>query len=115
MQVQRYTLKVGNMAKPQDFVLYPYSGGDTIYLQSEKRWITANLRTGDGQINNKNKNYPNSGDLLCNAIAIKLPDATLKEIQGLLWHNDGKNGALKSNGVTLLTWTNKELFSNPGK
>lgn len=107
MKVKHVTLKVGNMAKPQEFILYPYSGGDTIHLQSDKRWITANLRTGQGQVNNKSKNYPNSTDLLLNAINIDLPTEIVTELQGYLWHNKGRDG----NIAGVLHYENKELFS----
>jgi hypothetical protein len=99
-----YSIKVGNMAKAQEFTLYPYKGGDTIDLQSDKRWITANLHTGEGRINNKNVNHPTSYHLFNNPIAIKLPEDILKQIQAFLWHNDGQQGELKQGGVTLLTW-----------
>jgi hypothetical protein len=107
MNTKHVALKVGNMKKEQSFILYPYSGGDTIYLQSDKRWITVNLRTGKGHINDKNKNYPRSTDLIFNAIEIELPETIKTELQGHLWHNKGKDGNIS--GVVF--FENKELFS----
>lgn len=104
-----YSIKVGNMAKPQDFTLYPYRGGDTIDLQSNKRWITANINTGEGLINRKNENHATSYHLYDKPIAIKLPEDILKQIQDFLKGNDGKQGELKQNGTTLLTWDIKKL------
>jgi hypothetical protein len=99
-------LKLANMRKEQDFTIYPYKGGDTIYLQSDKRWITANLRTGAAKINNKNKDYATSMDLLFNAIDTQLPAEAVTALQGFLWHNEGKNG-----GCSVIQWENKELFA----
>jgi len=96
------------MAKPQEFVLYPYSGGDMIDLQSDKRFIIANLRTGEGKINNKNKNYPTRWDIAAgNYINITLPEEVKTDLQAHLWHNDGKQGNI--NGVC--SFENKKLFS----
>ena len=107
MNTKHVTLKVANMRKEQSFILYPYSGGDLIFLQSDKRWITANLRTGEGKINDRNKNYPNRYDLIFNALDIKLPDEIKTELQAYLWHNNGEDGNI--NGV--VSFENKELFS----
>lgn len=107
------TLKIGNMAKPQSFTMYPYDGGETIDLQSEKRWITANLRTGEGLINRKNESHPTSYHLapVLNPIKITLPENIIKDIQVYLLKNGGKNREIKHGGVTILTYENKELFS----
>jgi len=107
MSAKYITLKVGNMKKEQSFILYPYKGGDTIYLQSDKRWITANLRTGEGKINAKNCEYANQMKMLMNPLDIQLPAEALTELQGFLWNNEGKYGNV--NGV--LKFEMKELFS----
>ncbi len=107
MNTKHITLKVGNMAKPQEFILYPYNGGEYISLQSDKRFIQVNLRTGIGYMNAKNCNYPNGAKLVLDPLAIQLPAEALKEIQGYLWHNEGKDGDV--NGI--MSFENKELFS----
>lgn len=107
MNTKHVIFKVANMRKEQEFILYPYSGGDTIYLQSDKRWITANLRTGKGLINDKNKNYPRQTDLIFNAIEIELPEEVKTDLQGYLWHNNGKDGNISG----VVSFENKELFS----
>jgi len=108
--MREINLKVGNMSKPQSFTLYPYAGGETIDLQSDKRWITANLKTGEGKINNKNERHPTSYHLAVKPISIKLPDEILKQIKEYLLKNDGRQGELKRDGVTLLSWENKKFI-----
>jgi hypothetical protein len=103
------TLQVANMRKPQEFILYPYDGGDTINLQSDKRFAQVNLRTGKGIINRQNKDYANSITLMMTPVPFELPEAVKTEIQGYLWRNNGKDGNI--GGV--IHYENKELFSEP--
>lgn len=109
MNTKNVNLKVGNMRTEQEFILYPYDGGDTINLQSDQRWITANLRTGEGQINDRKKYKGHAGyfSLAFGHIDIKLPDNIITELQAYLWKNEGKTGNIS--GVML--FENKELFS----
>lgn len=107
MNTKHINLKVGNMKKEQSFILYPYDGGDTILLQSDKRFIRANLRTGAGFINAKGCEYANSIALQMNPLAIQLPQDALTELQGYLWHNKGRNGDM----CGVVSFENKELFS----
>lgn len=104
----QYTLKVANMKKPQEFTLYPYNGGDDIQLQSDKRFIQANLRTGEAYINKFSQNYANSLSLILAPLKFTLPDDIKLKIQSYLWHNEGKQGNIGS----VLFFDNKELFSN---
>ena len=103
----QYTLKVANMKKAQKFTLYPYNGGYEIHLQSNKRFIQANLRTGEAYINKFSQNYANSLSLILNPLKFELPEEIKLKIQSYLWHNEGKNGSI--GGV--LFFENKELFS----
>lgn len=96
------------MRKEQDFILYPYTGGDLINLQSNKRFIQANLRTGEALINGDNRNYANSMSIVLNPVRCQLPDDIKTAIQSYLWHNKGKDGDI--NGF--LSYENKELFIN---
>jgi hypothetical protein len=96
------------MKKEQEFTLYPYDGGDYIYLQSDKRFSRFNLRTGDGFINATNRNYANSIYLQMEPLKCQLPEDIKTSIQAKLWHNAGKEGNI--GGV--LFFENKELFSN---
>ena len=103
-----YSFKVANMKKEQEFTLYPYSGGDTILLQSDKRFMRANLRTGAAIINATNRNYANSIHLAMEPLKCQLPDDIKTKIQGFLWHNDGKEGNISG----IMFFENKTLFSN---
>lgn len=103
-----YTFKAGNMKKDQEFTLYPYDGGDYIYLQSDKRFCRVNLRTGIGVMNAKNENYANSIKMQLNPLPFTLPEDIKLKIQGYLWRNEGREGNIK--GVVF--FENKPLFSN---
>lgn len=107
MNTKHVTLKVGNMKKAQSFILYPYSGGNTIYLQSDKRFARVNLRTGEGVIDSKNHNYPNSVTLAISNLPFQLPEDIKTGLQGYLWHNTGKDGNISG----VVSFENKELFS----
>lgn len=102
-----YSIKVANMKKAQDFTLYPYSGGDIIFLQSDKRFAKFNLITGKGIINATNRNYANSIYLQMEPIKCQLPEDIKIQIQSYLWHNNGKDGNI--NGI--VSYENKPLFS----
>lgn len=102
-----YTFKIANMRTPQEFTLYPYDGGDFIYLQSDKRFSRFNLRTGEGFINAKNRNYANSIHLQMEPIKCSLPQDIKTKIQGFLWHNEGKDGNIGN----IIHFENKPLFS----
>lgn len=85
-----FTLKLGNMRKAQDFVIYPYDGSDYILLQSDNRITRVNIRTGDGIMNAKHQ--PNGAyghHLNFSTVPVKLSEAEVKEIQGYLWKNSG--------------------------
>ena len=102
-----YTFKTANMKKEQSFTLYPYTGGDYIYLQSDKRFSRFNLRTGEGVINATNRNYSNSIHLQMEPLKATLPEDIKLAIQAHLWHNNGKDGNI--GGV--MSFENKQLFS----
>jgi len=105
--MKNYKFKVANMKKEQDFTLYPYSGGDFIYLQSDKRFARVNLRSGEGFINGTNKNYANSISLQINPVKFQLPEDIKISIQSFLWGNDGKDGNISG----ICFFENKPLFS----
>jgi hypothetical protein len=104
----RYSFKVANMRKEQDFILYPYSGGDEIVLQSNQRIARVNLRTGEGIINSKNKNYSCFADLVLNPLKMNLPEHIKTSIQSRLWHNNGKTESVAGGAVII---EHKPLFS----
>lgn len=95
------------MRNEQDFILYPYTGGDTILLQSDKRFARINLRTGEGIISAKNEQYANSQKLAFSNLPCTLPETVKTAIQEYLWHNNGKDG----NVAGVMSYANKPLFS----
>lgn len=102
-----YTFKAANMKKEQSFTLYPYDGGDYIYLQSDKRFCRVNLRSGIGIMNGKNENYANSIKMQLNPVPFTLPEDIKLKIQDYLWHNEGKDGNIRG----VVHFENKPLFS----
>ncbi|MCK5616342.1 hypothetical protein KAR91_81525 [Candidatus Pacearchaeota archaeon] len=53
------TFKVGNMRKPQSFVVYPYKIGDvSIKIQSDKSCGFFNRKNGKGIMNFKSDKFP---------------------------------------------------------
>lgn len=102
---KRFDFKVANMRNEQDFVIYPYNGGDIVNLQSDKRFIQLNIRTGEGIINSKNDNYANSIKLAISPLPFKMPENVLTDIKAYLWDNSG----IQSTSV--LSIENKELYS----
>lgn len=103
-----FEFKTGNMAKPQRFILYPYTGGDIVNLQSDKRFMQANIRTGSAIMNGKNKTYANSVSIIADPLPCTLPEDIKTAIQAHLWHNEGEPGNL----LNTVHYDNKELFSN---
>lgn len=99
-------LKVANMRKQQEFILYPYKGGDIIHLQSDKRFIELNLRTGKAVINKKNTNYANMIAVQCNPLHFDFPNDELTEIKQYLWNKNGQKG-----GNSIVEYDNKPLYS----
>ena len=98
-------LKVANMRKPDSFILYPYSGGDYLRLQSGKRFIRLNLRTGVGLINRKGKDYANSLAISLDPLPFQMPEEVVLAIKGHLWNSSGMNGN------EVLRYENMELYS----
>ena len=99
-------LKVANMRNEQNFTIYPYNGGDTITVQSDKRIAVINLKNGIGAINSKNEqggayfHHLNFG-----LIKFKIEDELKTALQEMLWNNSGEEGG------KVVKWENKELFS----
>lgn len=100
-------LQVGNMRKAQEFVHYPYDGTEFLNLQSDKRWIKLNIKTGHGEVTNKN-GQNTSWHMMNGTINFQLDETQLLKIQAIYIINDGENGKSKCN---TLTWTNEKLFS----
>jgi hypothetical protein len=56
--VNHVTAKLGNMRKPQEFVIYPPSDKDNIIVQSDKSIGAFNIKTGEGVLNTKGCYFP---------------------------------------------------------
>lgn len=94
-------LKVANMRDEQSFVLYPYTGGDHLLLQSSKRMIELNLRNGWFRINSRNEQAgARSYHLAMGSITGQMPDAALEAIREHLKRSAGMQGN------SVLKWTN---------
>ena len=57
--MKRITAKLGNMRKPQDFIVYPQSGStDVIIVQSDKSIGMFDPDTGKGKLNTRGNYFP---------------------------------------------------------
>lgn len=50
--------KLGNMRKPQEFIVYPPSDKENIIVQSDKSIGAFNRKTGEGVLNTKGQYFP---------------------------------------------------------
>jgi hypothetical protein len=107
--MKNISLKFGNMkGSPQNFILYPYDGGDDIIIQSDKRIARINLRTGATILSKQCQNgaYFMHLNSFMGAIECQFPQDELIKLQEYLWNNSGE----KKHGGFLIT-EDKELFS----
>lgn len=104
---KRFSIKMPSMRKEDSFLIYPYSGGDTVLLQSNKRIMRLNLRTGETTLSKSHPNGSYAHHLYAEtgAINVLMPAEDLIKIQEYLWNNSG----MQTTGV--ITIENKELFS----
>ena len=109
MTFKQFKLKFTGMRKEQDFLIYPYSGGDDVLLQSDTRICRLNLKTGETLLSKAHSNGSYGHDLhpFRGAYFVQIDQSKLIEIQGYLWNNAG---ITTDNAV--LSIENKELFSN---
>jgi len=102
-------VKFGNMrGTEQEFTLYPYDGGSSVIIQSDKRIANINLKTGETVLSKQCQNgaYFHHLSKFNGAIVCEFPKDKLIELQGYLWNNPGT----KVHGGILIT-EDKELFS----
>lgn len=100
-------LKVANMRNVQNFTIYPYTGGDEIKIQSDKRIASINIRTGEGKINPKNQqNGAYFIHLQMGVIKFQIDEEVKIAFQKYFWENEGKQG-----GGPIIKWDNEELFN----
>jgi hypothetical protein len=95
------TLKKGNMRKEQCFVLYPYTSGEMLILQSDKRIMELNLANGWIRMNGRNEqNGAKFYHLVMGSIKDQLTDAELQAIREHLRRSSG------TQGNSILKWEN---------
>ena len=100
-------LKLANMRSEQNFTIYPYTGGDNIMLQSDKRFAILDIRKGIGKINPKNQqNGAYSVHLAFSSIPFEVSEEVKIAFQKYFWENEGKMG-----GGPIVKWNNEELFN----
>ena len=102
-------VKFGNMrGQAQEFVLYPYNGGDTLLIQSDKRIAQINLKTGKTVLSKQCQNgayFPHLNTFLGTTI-VDFPQAELIKLKEHLW----KNAGIKVHRGVIIT-EDKELYS----
>jgi hypothetical protein len=82
MNSKYITLKVANMRKEQQFIVYPNgTSREYIILQSDKRIARLNKTTGELQITKKNYNYPMFAMLAIDNVTVQLDNAKIEEIK----------------------------------
>lgn len=72
--MKQVTARLGNMRKPQDFVVYPPSDKGNIIVQSDKSIGAFDIRTGKGVLNTKGCYFPHLNSI-CGATPYIFPDA----------------------------------------
>jgi len=83
--MSRLVLKLGNMRKAADFIVYPFKEGQTsLLIQSDKRIAQIELGTGEGVLSN-GKGHPGFASLnpWLGAMKIKVDTATLDQLQAI--------------------------------
>ena len=72
MNIKTVTTKFGNMRKAQEFVVYPNSTPEEVFVQSDTVYARINRQTGEARfVNNKNRN--NSVGLMLSGSNIVVP------------------------------------------
>lgn len=77
-------LKLANMNKPADFIVYPIKPDDEyVRIQSDHRFARINLTTGEGLVSRNVANHPNSIHLhpSWGPWEIKVDQTTLAELK----------------------------------
>lgn len=99
------TAKLGNMRKAVDFTIYPYKGGDTISIQSDRYFAIVNLRHNTAFMNAKGVQNATSIHVQMNPKKVECEELSMA-LKDYFWHNEGQEG-----GNSVITWRNEELYS----
>jgi len=107
MVFKQFMLKLQGMKKAQEFTIYPYTGGDTVTLQSDTRIMQLNLKTGNAILSKAHSSgsYFHHLNTFAGAYLVAVPPMDVVKIQEYLWNN---SGVQKDGGLMI---ENKELFS----
>ena len=99
--IQRLSLKLGNMRRPQDFVVYPNRSQGApetdLLIQSDKRIARIDLATGEGMLSSGKGGHPGFHTLspVLGAMPIKVDAETLETLKAA----QPKSGDKIGNGV----------------
>lgn len=97
-------LKLGNMRNKQDFTLYPSMEGDYAYLQSDKRCIIVNTKTGEGKLSKCNTLYPTFAVANTTGIDINLSKSICQAIKDHYVSRKAGTNEVKIGNTVLLTY-----------
>lgn len=105
MGFYKVALKEANMRKAQEFTIYPsVSKFGEVWLQSDKRFVVINIKTGKGLITHQNKEYPTRMHLQICALEFTPDQELVNElIRHYEAHKLGTN-KVQSGGTVLLTF-----------
>ena len=107
MQFKSFNLKVANMRAEQEFTFYPYAGGEIVHLQSDKRWVELNLKSGEGKVSKQN-GHQTSWHLRFHGFhSFQIETMKLEEINNFLIKNNGQDGGVKG----IVSFSNENHFS----
>jgi len=84
--IKRISLKLGNMRKAAEFIVYPHKHGDTeLMIQSDKRIAKINLTTGKGVLSSGKDSHPGFHCLLpfFNPLPIEVDAAVIEQLKGI--------------------------------
>ncbi len=83
--IHHLTLKLGNMRRPAEFIVYPFAEGQTeLTIQSDKRIAKVDLTTGKGMLSS-GRGHPGFHALsrFLGAIDITVDAATLESLKAI--------------------------------
>lgn len=99
--MKEITLKLGNMRKPADFVVYPKAENDThLILQSDKRIAKVEIATGKGILSSGKGGHPGFIALMLpGTMPIELSKEQLAEALGAQPKSGDKIGSAGNIGI----------------
>lgn len=90
--IKHIDLKLGNMKKAQDFIVYPYKEGQTnLTIQSDKRIAEIDIATGAGRLSTKGSTFIHLSDFM-GAIGITIDKDTVQKLLDIQPHSGDRIG-----------------------